>query len=82
MSLVALLKLLITLVRNNLYWEIFDKLCEVAPDVSHRDIKRLLKLNEPVTICDLFSREEVLLLRHLCKSISIDCALVWQQSRR
>ena len=82
MSLVAFLKLLITLVRNDLYWEIFDKLCEVAPDVSHCDIKRLLKLNKPVTISDLFSWEEVLLLRHLRKSISINSALVWEQSGR
>ena len=82
MSLVALLKLLITLMWNDLHWEIFDKLCEVTPNVSHSDIKRLLKLNEPVTISDLFSRKEVLLLRHLCKSISIDSALIREQSRR
>lgn len=82
MSLVAFLKLLITLVWNYLHREIFDKLCEVAPDVSHCDIKRLLKLNKPVTICDLFSWEEVLLLRHLCKSISINSALVWEQGGR
>ena len=82
MSLVAFLKLLITLVWNDLDREIFDKLCEVAPDVGHCDIKRLLKLNKPVTVSYLFSWEEVLLLRHLCKSISINSALVWEQGGR
>ena len=79
MSCVAFLKLLITLVRNDLHRKIFDKFCEVAPDVSHCDIERLLKLNKPVTISDLFRWKEVLLLSHLCKSIGIDGALVWEQ---
>ena len=82
MSFVAFLKLFITLVWNYLHREIFDKLCEVAPDVSNCNIKRLLELNEPITISDLFRWEEVLLLRHLCKSIGIDGALVWEQGRR
>ena len=82
MSCVAFLKLLITLVWNDLHRKIFDKLREVAPDVGYRDIERLLKLHEPVTICDLFSWEEVLLLRHLCKSISINSALVWEHGGR
>mmetsp|Transcript_19525 Transcript_19525/g.24140 ORF Transcript_19525/g.24140 Transcript_19525/m.24140 type:complete len:218 (-) Transcript_19525:423-1076(-) len=71
-----LLQLLVALVRNDIYREVFDKLGEVAPDISHRDIQRFLHLDEPVTIGDLVGREQVLLLGHLREGVRVDHALI------
>lgn len=50
-------------------WEVFDEFGKVAPDISHCNVKWLLQLNEPVTVCNLFSWEQVLVLGHLSKTV-------------
>jgi len=66
----------VTRVRNDINGEVLDEFGEVAPDVSHSDIERLLQLSEPVSVGDLVSWEEVLLLSHLRERIEVDGTLL------
>lgn len=56
--------LFITRVRNDLHWEVLHELSEVSPDVRNGDVQGFLKLDEPVSVRDLLSREQVLVLGH------------------
>jgi len=81
MFLIPLMQLFITRVRNDINWEVLNKLSEVTPDVSHCDIERLLQFGEPVPIGDLVSWEEVLLLSHLSERIEVDGVLLGKHLR-
>lgn len=72
----------ITLVRNNVHWEVFDELGKVASDISHCNVQWFLNLDEPVTVRYLISREQVFLLSHLGESVSVDHRLALHHSRR
>ena len=50
---IPFMHLLIACMWNYINREILDKFGEIAPNISNSDIKRLLKFNEPVTVCDL-----------------------------
>ena len=60
----------------------FDEFCEVASDVSNRDVQRLLHLNEPISVRYLICREQVLLLSHLCERVRIHHVLLRHHRRR
>ena len=57
----TLCKLFIRHMRNDLFVrEIFDKFSKVPSNVSYSNVERFLELDEPVTVGDLLSREEIL----------------------
>ena len=68
---VSLVHLLVTHVRYDINWEVFDKLCEVSSDVGYRYIERSLQLHKPVSVGDLGGREVILMLGHLRECVHV-----------
>ena len=77
---VSFVKLFITCMGYDIYREVFDEFSEVAPNICHCDIQRFLQFHKPVSIRDLISWEEVLMLGHLRKWVRVDRVLIWKTS--
>ncbi len=66
--------------RYDIHREVFDKFREIAPNICHCNIQRFLQFHKPVSISDLISWEEILMLGHLRKWVRVDRVLIWETS--